>query len=66
MSEKDNVLKKTEEAKFDIGSLPDRLISPEEYESVLSTTEEHTRKMKELVNDSSQRLPPVYTYGIMN
>ena len=54
------------EAKFDTGYLPDWLISPEEYESLLPTREEHTRKMKELLNDGSWRLTPVYTYGIMN
>ena len=53
------------EADFDTGSLPDRLINPEEYEPVLSTREEHTAaeltENKELVNDDIRRMIPVYT-----
>ena len=58
------------EAESDTGSLPDRLINPEEYETVLPTTEEHTAagltKDKEPVNEDSRRLTPVYTYGSIN
>ena len=55
------------EAESDTGSLPDRLINPEEYEPVLPTTEEHTAaehtEDKETVNEDSRWLTPVYTYG---
>ena len=58
------------EADFDTGSLPDRLLNPGEYESVLSTREEHTAaeqtESKELVNEDIRRMIPVYTYGSMN
>ena len=69
MSEKDKVCARftgqTEadvEAKFDTGSLPDWLISPEEYESCSAIHQRRTYTE----NESSRRLPPVYTYGIMN
>ena len=50
------------------GLLPDRLINPGEYESVLPTTEEHTAaeptgESKEEVNEDQRKLTPVYTYG---
>ena len=55
------------EAESDTGSLPDRLINPEEYEPVLATPEEHTAaeltEDKETVNEDSRWLTPVYTYG---
>ena len=55
------------EAESDTGSLPDRLINPEEYEPVLPITKEHTAaeliKDKETVNEDSRWLTPVYTYG---
>ena len=48
------------------GSLPDRLINPEEYAPVLSITEEHrtaeSTENKELVNKEPRILTPVYTY----
>ena len=57
------------EAETDVeadGSLPDRLINPEEYEPVVLTTEhraaQHTEN-KEPVNDNPRKLTPVYTYG---
>ena len=48
--------------------LPDWLINPGEYESVLPTTEEHTAaeptgESKEEVNEDQKKLIPVYTYG---
>ena len=58
------------EADFDTGSLPDRLLNPGEYESVLPTREEHTAaeptESKEHVNEDIRRMIPVYTYGSMN
>ena len=48
-------------------SLPDRLMNPERYEPVLSTTEEHTTaeltENKEPIKEDPRRLTPVYTYG---
>ena len=58
------------ETEFDHDSLPDRLINPGEYETVLPTTEEHTAaehtENKEQVNEEPRRLTPVYTYGSIN
>ena len=58
------------EAESDTGSLPDRLINPEEYEPVIPTTEEHTTaeptENKEPVDEEPRRLTPVYTYGSIN
>ena len=58
------------EREFDTGSLPDRLLNPEEYESVLSTREEHTAaeptENKQHVNEDIRRMIPVHTYGSMN
>ena len=58
------------EAESDTGSLPDRLIHPEEYEPVLPTTEERTAaeptEDKETVSEEPRRLTPVYTYGSIN
>ena len=55
------------EAESHTGSLPDRLINPEEYPPVLSITEEHITaeptENKELVNKKPRILTPVYTYG---
>ena len=55
------------EAESDTGSLPDRLINPEEYEPLLPTTEEHMAaeltKDKEWDNEDPRRLTPVYTYS---
>ena len=56
------------EAESDTSSLPDQLINPGEYESVLPTTGEHTAAElnKEQVNEEPRRLIPVYTYGSVN
>ena len=58
------------EAESDTGSLPDRLVNPEEYEPLLPTTEEHTAAQhtedKEQVNEEPRRLIPVYTYSSIN
>ena len=56
------------EAESDTGSLPDRLINPEEYEPLVPTTEEHTAAelTEEPVNEGTRRLTPVYTYGSIN
>ena len=50
------------EAQSDIGLLPDRLVNPGEYKSLLPTTEEH----KETVKEDTRRLTPAYTYGSIN
>ena len=58
------------EAESDTGSLPDRLINPEEYEPVLPTTEEHTAaehtEDNEPVSEEPRRLTPAYTFGSIN
>ena len=58
------------EAESDTGSLPDRLIHPEEYEPLLPTTEERIAaeptEDKETVSEEPRRLTPVYTYGSIN
>ena len=58
------------EAESDTGSLPDRLINPEEYEPLLPTTGEHTAaehtENKEQVNEEPRRLTPMYIYGSIN
>ena len=56
------------EAESDTGSLPDRLINPEEYNPLPTTTEEHTAAelTEEPVNEGTRRLTPVYTYGSIN
>ena len=58
------------EAESDTGSLPDRLMNPEEYEPVLIlTTEEYTvaeSTESEPVIEEPRRLTPVYTYGSIN
>ena len=55
------------EAESDNGSLPDRLMNPEQYEPVLPTTVEHTSaertENEERVNEDPKRLISVYTYG---
>ena len=49
------------------GSLPDRLIKPDEYEPVVLTTKEHTTAQppenEEPVSDDPRKLTPVCTYG---
>ena len=54
----------------DIGSLPDRLINPEDYEAPFHTPREHTiaepTEGEELVNEAQRKLIPVYTYGSVN
>ena len=55
------------EAEPDNGSLPDRLVNPEEYQPLLPTTEEHTAaeatEDKQAVNADQRRLISVYTYS---
>ena len=56
------------EAESDTGSLPDRLINPEEYEPVLLTAEKHTaaeatESIDPAGNKEERKLSPVYTYG---
>ena len=56
------------DAVSDTGSLPDRLINPEEYEPVLLSTEEHTvaeatENKDPVANKERRMLTPVYTYG---
>ena len=58
------------EADNDNGSLPDRMVNPEEYEPLLPTTEEHTAaehsKDEEWDNEDPRRLTPVYSYSSIN
>ena len=60
-----NQLEADVEAEPGTGSLPDRLLNPEEYEPLPPTTEEHTaaEHTEEPVNEEPRRLIPVYTYG---
>ena len=55
-----------DEAESDTGSMPDRLINPEEYEPVLTSagkyTATETTESTEPVNDP-RKLIPVYNYG---
>ena len=48
------------------GSLPDRLIHPEEYEPLLNNAQEHTncepRENTASVDEEPKNLLPVYTY----
>ena len=63
------VLAQTEgdvEAESDTGSLPDRLINPEEYEPVLPTTEHTDAESTESEEPDPRWLTPVYTYGSIN
>ena len=52
------------------GSLPDRLINPEEYEPLLIISNEHTAAdttvNEEPVSEEPRQLTPVYTYGSIN
>ena len=52
------------------GSLPDRLIHPEEYEPLLNHAQEHTncepRENTESVDEEPKNLLPVYTYESIN
>ena len=54
------------EAETNNGSLPDRLVNPEEYEPLLLTTEEYTAAetmvTKDLVNKEPRSMNPPYTY----
>ena len=58
------------ESESDTGSLPDRLINPQEYEPVLPTIGEHTAtdstESEEPANEDQRKLSPVYTYGSIN
>ena len=58
------------ESECDTGSLPDRLINPQEYEPVLPTIEERTTtdstESKGPANEDQRKLSPVYTYGSIN
>ena len=55
------------ESECDTGSLPDRLINPQEYEPVLPTIGERTTadstESKGPANEDQRKLSPVYTYG---
>ena len=55
------------QSESDTGSLPDRLVNPQEYEPVLSTRREHTAaESTEPDNEYKRKLSPVYTYGSIN
>ena len=55
------------EAESDTGSLPDRLINPEEYQPILPTRVEHTAveptEDRDPVDEEQRRMTPMYTYG---
>ena len=58
------------ESESDTGSLPDRLVNPQEYEPVLPnrgelTAAEFTERI-EPANEDQKELSPVYTYGSIN
>ena len=59
-----------EEEPQDIGSLPDRLVNPGEYEPQFFTPNGHTAaeptEEKEMLNGSQRMLIPAYTYGSIN
>ena len=55
------------EAESVSGSLPDRLINPEEYKPELHTSEENTAaEPTEVLSEDPRRLTPTYTYGSIN
>ena len=54
------------EAGTDITSLTDRLITPDEYEPVVLTTEEHRAAQPTDSIHDPRKLTPVYTYGSFN
>ena len=56
------------EVRSPTGSLPDRLINPEEYEQPFHTPKGHaTAESTEGVNEAQRRLmTPVYTFGSIN
>ena len=58
------------ETESDAGSLPDRLVNPGDYEPVVPSTEEHVAAEptgnKDLVDEETRWLTPVYTYGSIN
>ena len=55
------------ESESDTGSLPDRLVNPQEYEPVLPTRGELTAaeftESNEPANQDQRKLSPVYMYG---
>ena len=63
---------RAETNEFATGSLPDRLINPEEYKPVPTTTMKHTPDAEPQENtepvdhEEPRRLTPVYTYGSIN
>ena len=58
------------ESESDTGSLPDRLVNPQEYEPVLPTRGELTAaestESNEPANEDQRKVSPVYTYGSIN
>ena len=59
------------EAEFNTDSLPDRMINPGEYDSMLHAPTEHsvaepTAENKGPVSEEARRITPVYTYGSIN
>ena len=58
------------ESECDTGSLPDRLINPQEYQPVRPTIGEHaaadSTESKEPANEDQRKLSPVYTYSSIN
>ena len=51
----------------DIGSLPDRLVNPGEYQPEFNSPKGHTTaEPMEMVNEAQRLLIPAYTYGSVN
>ena len=48
------------------GSLPDRLINPEDYEPSFYIPQQHATADPTGANEGQRRLTPVYTYGSIN
>ena len=52
---------------LDIGSLPDRLVNPGEYQPEFNSPKGHTAaESTEMVNEAQRLLIPAYTYGSVN
>ena len=58
------------EAVFNTDSLPDRMINPGEYDSMLHAVTEHSvaepTENKGPASEEARRITPVYTYGSIN
>ena len=54
------------EVRSPTGSLPDRLINPEDYEPSFYIPQQHATAEPTGANEAQRRLTPVYTYGSIN